>query len=141
MFRKTHTSVILLLFAGCSVGTLDPGRLPVRMTIVQRHSEFVPGSRETVRVSIDDITDGQVLLKILDRRDDPIIQTRSVKAGDIVTFRLGGKQYYLGVLELRNFIVGNDFGVFEIATEPPKIELPPVLEQDQTETAAAPTHP
>jgi hypothetical protein len=32
---------------------------------------------------------------------------------------MGGRKFYLSVIKLRNFVIGNDFGVFEITTKQP----------------------
>jgi len=124
MIRASQIMILCLLAGGCSVATLDARQLPVRMTIVQRHTEFVPGSRKSVRISIDDITGDQVLLKIYGRGNKPIVRTRSVKVGDVIPFDIGPNRYALSVRELRNFLVGDDFGVFEIAAKPPKSAPP-----------------
>lgn len=140
MTRLSHIGVALLLVSGCSVTTLDPAYLPARMTIVQRHSEYVPGSNDSVRMCVGDITGGQVLLWISGEKNEPIVDRVSVKAGDVIPFRLGTRQYYVGVHELRNFLAGDDFGVFEISLEPPTIELPPAQEEVQASAEEAERH-
>lgn len=119
MRRLAFLGVLLFCLGGCTVSRLDLPDDPFRMTIVQRRAKAIPGSRNTVKVHLDDITGGQVLLEIRGFGGKVIVDTTSVKAGDTVPFRLAEGDYYLHVLELRNLIVGNDFGVFEISTVPP----------------------
>ena len=94
---------------------------PIKLTVVQRRSKPVPGFRAGINLKIGDITHEQALLEIvsLDFRK-PIVDTMSVQQGDVIPFTLGGVQYYLSVVELRNLLVGDDFGVFEISTKRPE---------------------
>jgi hypothetical protein len=93
---------------------------PLRITVVQRRSKAVPGFHGAVTIRIGDITHGQVLLEIVS--EDvlrPVVDTHSVQEGDVTPFKLGSAEYYLSVVELRNFLIGDDFAVFEISTKRP----------------------
>lgn len=120
MRKLACTSLALLCFPGCMVGRLDLPADPLQITLIQRHTKALPGSDGTVRLHIADITGGQVLLSIRGVGDKTIVDTRSVQVGDVVPFELKKKRYRLKVIQLRNFAVGDDFGVFEISAAPPK---------------------
>jgi hypothetical protein len=104
---------------GCrsSHQTLQLRTDPVTLTIVQRHSKEIPGSDGAVVVKIGDITGGQVLLEILNSDKQTIVDTVSVSPNDIVPFDIDGQRFYLSVKSFRNFLVGEDFAVFEISTK------------------------
>jgi hypothetical protein len=100
--------------------TFEPPSDPVRITIVQRHTKAIPGFRGLIKLKIGDITQGQVLLEIVSENVlRPTVDTISVQTGDVVPFVLGGVEYYLSVIELRNLLIGDDFGVFEISANRP----------------------
>jgi hypothetical protein len=93
---------------------------PLRLTVVQRSSKPIPGFHGAVNVKIGDITGGQVLLEILsDESLRPLVDTVSVQAGDAVSFEVQDTRCYVSVIELRNFLMGDDFAVLEISTTPP----------------------
>ncbi len=119
MRRTACAAVVLLCLPGCVVGRLDLPADPVQITLIQRHSRSLPGSNGTVRLNIGDITGGQVLMSIHGPGTKTIVDTCSVWPGKVVPFEVGRTTYYLGVIQLRNFAVGDDFGVFEITTMPP----------------------
>ena len=101
---------------------------PLRLTIIQRQSKPIPGFYDRITVEIGDITVQQVLLTIREKDKDPLAGPVSLKVDDVVKFRFGGTQYFLSVIRLRNFLVGDDFGVFEISTKrppPKKVPQPP----------------
>ena len=118
---RTPSLLVLLILSltGCATTRLALPNEPVRMTVLQRHTKAIPGSQEQVQLSLDDITGGQVLLSIRGP-GGKIVDTVSVKNGDVVPFAVGRHEYYLRVVELRNFLTGDDFGVFEISAEPPR---------------------
>ncbi len=93
---------------------------PARITVLQRRSKPIPGFHGVIKVRIGDITHGQVLVEIIS--EDilrPVVDTISARQGDVIPFVLGGTEYYVSVIELRNLLVGDDFGVFEITTKCP----------------------
>jgi len=69
-------------------------------------------------------TGGQAILSINGRGLEPIVDPTSVSPGDIVPFEVRGPKHYLLVKELRNFIIGDDFGVFGISTTRPLAQDP-----------------
>ena len=119
MRRQLPVGLAAVLLVGCVSTKLNLPSDPVTITVIQRHETVVPGSGDSVFLKIGDITAGQVLLKIRDHHDETILDMRSVRPGDTVPFVVGDGQYYLSVVRLRNFLEGDDFGVFEISQTPP----------------------
>src|SRR5687768_6223397 len=118
---------IVLCWAGLWAGvrwgkdrvTLTPD--PLRLTVVQRGSQEIPGLLGT-RVLLDDITHGQVVVAIHDAADQPIVTPRSMRVGEALPFDVGGQTFYLRVASLLNKLLGEDFGAVEISSEPPSID-------------------
>ena len=104
---------------GCGAPRLELTEDPLRVTVRQRQADVIPGSGDRLVLKVDDVTAGQVLVSIDDRYDGAVVRTRSVRRGDVTEFRVGDRTYYLSVVELRNFLAGEDFGVFEISSRPP----------------------
>lgn len=93
---------------------------PLTLTIVQRTAKLVPGFAGTVSVRVGDITAGQVLVEVTQPHLLlPLVDTVAVKPGDVVTFALGERKYHLTLTRLQNFIIGDDFAVFELSTTRP----------------------
>lgn len=84
------------------------------ITLLQRESKDLPGSQGYWRLRLGDVTNGQVLLSVLDAQNKPVVDTMSVKAGDAIPITLGGEEFVLVVDNLVNLIVGDDYGVFTI---------------------------
>lgn len=119
MGRATLVSCLAVV-GGCAGPAIKLPEDPLRLTVVQRRAAVIPGSRDRVLLWVGDVTEGQVLVAVCDHRGKPYLRTRSVREGDTAVFRIDGNRYYLSVVELRNFVVGDDFGVFEISSEPPR---------------------
>lgn len=119
MRQIISVGVAVMCVAGCTVSRLDFPGDTVRMTMIQKHTKTIPGSKNTLKVRLGDITGRQVLLSIHGVYNKPVVDTVSVHHGDVVPFRVGENKYFLTVIELRNLIVGDDFAVFEISATPP----------------------
>jgi hypothetical protein len=91
----------------------------VRLTIVQKHSKPIPGLEGAAAIRIHNISWGKVLFEIVGEGDRTIVDTISVKQNDVVPFMLGGRKYYVRVVELKNVFAGDDHGVFEVTTREP----------------------
>ncbi len=126
---KHHVLLLVPMFllTGCTATQLHLPTDPVQLTIIQRHAKSIPGSNNTVRIQLDDITADQVLLSIRASTNRPIVDTRSVKEGDVIPFDLKRARYFLRVVELKNLLIGNDFGVFEVSTAQPRRPLRHIL--------------
>ena len=119
MNKLAGVSLALACLSGCVAPRLELPADRVHITLLQRTAKALPGSKGTVKLKIGDITDGQVLLSIHGPRDTTIVDTCSVSPGKVVPFEVGGTKYYLRVVDLRNFAIGDDFGVFEVSTATP----------------------
>lgn len=124
MFRRITFLCTLVCLVGCASVGPTGARLnlpddPLQITIVQRHSKAVPGSNGSLNIHIGDITAGQVLFALHAKDGDPIIDTVSVKRGDVISFQLENQRYYISLDTLQNFLVGDDFAVFTISSRAP----------------------
>jgi len=86
------------------------------VTIIQRCSKEIPGSNGYLRLSLGDITAGQVLTTVEAADGTVLVEETSVRAGDSLTFRIGEEDYKLTLTRLVNLLIGDDFGVFEVST-------------------------
>jgi hypothetical protein len=88
---------------------------------VQRRSAAIPGSNDTIHVAIGDITRGQVLLSVGGVDGSVLVGQRSVRPGDRVAFSVGGNAYDLEVVELQNFLTGDDHAVVRVGAAGAKL--------------------
>lgn len=99
---------------GADLPKLNPD--PLQITVVQRGTQDIPGLQGLARLHIEDITDGQVVLSILDAADQPLLTPASVRSGQVISFKLKGRRFYVRVSRLKNKLLGEDFGEFEISS-------------------------
>ena len=118
MFRSAMIALLLCPLCGCAA-TLRLPADPLEMTILQRQTRAIPGSGKRVLIRLGDVTGGQVLLTIHTNHNTVLLDTRSVKPGDVVPFDVGEQRFFLSVTDLRNFLTGDDFGVFEVSATRP----------------------
>jgi len=97
-------------------------RDPLQLTIVQRQTKAIQGSDETIAVHVGDVTGGQVLVEVLPPSGPTLVDTISMKPGDVVKFQVAEKVYHLTLVELQNFLFGDDVAMFEVSTNPPSAE-------------------
>lgn len=85
----------------------------MRLTVVQRGREKVPGTEGRLWIEIDDVTAGQVLVKIVDRttREDALPRC-SMRFGDEARFPFDGGYRAVVVLRLANLLIGEDYVEF-----------------------------
>ena len=119
MPRCLAVLLISLLSAGCTRAPApDPTLVlrtdPTEITIGQRTSDPVPGSKGRIRLDIGDITAGQVLTRLAMEGEEDIIPRRSMSIGDTVEFTVDGSRLSLGLVQLVNRLVGDDHAVFLI---------------------------
>jgi hypothetical protein len=118
-------AVVLVVSAGCDSGrsSRQPAQqkvpklsgLPADVTVSQRSTTVVPGSDGLLRVTIDDITRGQVMTSLAGKDGGVVLAATSLAAGDKAAFRLGEQTYELTLKELNNALVGDDFAIFTIS--------------------------
>jgi hypothetical protein len=106
------------LLSGIRVGmqriALNPD--PLQLTIPQRSKHTIPGLKGLATIHLDDITRGQVILTIEDQANAPIVGPISVREDDVAPFQVNGQTFFLHVVELRNQLIGDDFGTVEVST-------------------------
>jgi hypothetical protein len=141
MARKVFAAAVLLLIAGLGfvgyrmVGSgLGPGPsitgLPVTMKLKQRSTTAIPGSNDRLSISIDDITEGQVMVTLVLADGKPVMGARSLRARATAPFELDGTTYSLAVNKLDDSLLGDDYatitiseGGTQVSAEMQKIEL------------------
>jgi hypothetical protein len=112
-----ETAPVPAAVAGRTAATPSPPpltNLPASMTVKQRSTTPIPGSGEAVRLTIDDITRGQVMASLASKEGLPIMSQTSLSQGQSVTFLVNDARYVLHVTELNNALIGDDFASFEI---------------------------
>jgi hypothetical protein len=119
-----HAALLLCVAAGCqstevaregNATTQVPAAVPV--TIVQRTTEPVPGSIPELRIRIGDITAGAVLVHVMIGEDD-VISQRTMRVGDVVPFPTARGERCLGLSQLSNVLIGDDWALFHVGERP-----------------------
>lgn len=82
--------------------------------VKQRRTGEVPGSRGWLRLSIDDITLGRVLVRMSTATGDEVVAQRAVTEREAVEFALAGERYVLVVDALVNLLIGEDHAEFSV---------------------------
>ena len=108
-------------------------RAVVSLTLKQRSSKAIPGSDERIFLQVDDITGGQVLISVRDDEGKTVLDDVSAKQGEVVSFKVEAKTYFVRVKELQNFLVGNDIAVLEVATDRDAFQPAEAPEEDRPE--------
>jgi len=110
------------------VKTAEFNEVPIAITVKQRATERVPGSKDDLKITLDDITSGQVMVSVTKTKGEVVLPATSLRSGETKLFKLGKREYQLRVKQLHNALIGNDWGEFEIGlapdgkSEPEKIE-------------------
>lgn len=80
---------------------------------MQRGCEKVPGTQGRLWIEIEDVTAGQVVVKIVDRttRQDALPRC-SMRFGDEARFRFDGGYRAVALLKLANLLIGEDYAEF-----------------------------
>lgn len=110
------TSVSLRYTMPSAWADLDFGWDRATTTIFQRTSKRIPGSHNQLRLSIGDITAGQVVARIHDTAGHTILEPLSMREGEAVELRFGPAEYVLRLDEMVNVLAGHDFAVFSLFT-------------------------
>jgi hypothetical protein len=119
-----RAAVIAVVFlGGCSrkgapAAPAEPPRLPdlpIEMTVAQRSTTPVPGSEDGLRLTIDDVTRGQVVASLSARDGTVVLAPVSLEAGKSAPFTFRGHGYVLKLTSLKNALMGQDAATFQIA--------------------------
>jgi hypothetical protein len=120
MWRPSVFLILLvhvMLIGGCSEDDTPPPitkkpaplvEVPVEMFVKQRTTSAVPGSDGKLFLTIDDITDGQVMVSIATDGGTAILPLRSLKNKESAGFKFESVYYELTLRQLDNALVGDD---------------------------------
>lgn len=109
---------------GCSQSTntstkseppLGIADLPATVIVKQRSTTTIPGSRNGLSISTEDITHGQVAVSITQSEGDALLGPVSLRLNESRTFRFKESEYSLTLTALENALIGEDFATFAIA--------------------------
>ena len=103
--------------------------LPAKLTLKQRSQLEVPGTSGALKLSIGDITKGQVQTSVLNGKET-LLQPVSLSQGNQKTFEYQKRTYELTLTELNNALIGEDFATFKLA-EAGVVEAPAALTESQ----------
>ncbi|MCB9880687.1 MAG: hypothetical protein H6832_10280 [Planctomycetes bacterium] len=110
-------SILLVLVTGSGCATTGHATIELATTtVIQRTSEDVRVADSKVKVTIGDITAGQVLTR-LDAGEECLLGQRPMKPGDSVPFRLRGIDLDLGMSRMVNLLFGDDYATFYLGTK------------------------
>lgn len=87
----------------------------VQLDVMQRESAEVPGSDGYLRIHLDDITRGQVLLEVRGAEGATLVRRRSVRPGDRIDFDLGDAAYVVHVDRFVNHLFDEDSAILTIS--------------------------
>ncbi len=88
--------------------------LPIEMKVAQRTTTDVPGARGGLRLTIDDVTRGQVMASLADAEGHPVLSPTSFAPGSSASFEWGGRSYSLALKSLANSLIGADHATLAI---------------------------
>lgn len=92
----------------------------VQIKVYQRDSKPIPGSKGNVTIAIADVTRGQVTVTMSYGTEETLIPSTSVQKGDELSFAVKGNRYVLTLKELKNYLIGQDYAVFEVTESVPE---------------------
>jgi hypothetical protein len=88
--------------------------LPVSLKAKQRSTTAIPGTEGKLRLTIDDITGGQVMANVSEEGGKVVIASRSFSPGKSEKFEYLGSKYRLKLDALLNALIGEDFAFFAL---------------------------
>jgi hypothetical protein len=91
--------------------------LPVTISIKQRTTAAVPGSGDKLRISIGDVTGGQVMTSLVDANGTALAGPISLRAGMSQEFKFDGQSFTLTLDELSNALIGDDKAKFTVTQQ------------------------
>ena len=89
MNAHAKTLLVAALLTGCQTVHSVLPQDPITISVEQRGRAAIPGSTQSLFVCLGDITRGQMMLSLENKKGDTIVDARSVRYGDIVAFELG----------------------------------------------------
>ena len=102
--------------------TLDLPESGVTMPMTQREVRTIPGSSDTLKVCLGDITGGQVFVEVIDANGDFVVERTSLKRAEFLKFKVGKSVYFLQITEMVNNLIGTDICKVHISDDEPVVE-------------------
>jgi len=93
------------------------------LRVKQRSTTDVPGFMPPVRLTVDDITGGQVIISIADDNGRALLSPQSLTPGKSARFALDERDYDVTLSRLENSLVGDDFATVAIAVAAPSSKV------------------
>ncbi len=87
---------------------------PVTLKLVQRQSDFIPGSNQTLKLKLGDITGTMVLVSVIDNQSKQIVRENPITIGEKIKFRINERKFILTLDRLDKRLVGDDSAVLSI---------------------------
>lgn len=87
---------------------------PVGVSVVQRGSEPIPNLDDTVSIHIGDITKGRVLVEVVTSEGGILMPQAPMSTGSVRSFEYQGNGFALHLVELHNYLAGDDYAEFKI---------------------------
>lgn len=118
--------LMLLVLASCGLNlrcaasrqvavSLDIGpRDVVTQTVYQRETRKIAASDDSLSFHLGDITGGFVLVSVLDRSGNPLIDREEMKEGDFITTKIGQGEFVISLDRLVNLLMGEDYATLSI---------------------------
>ncbi len=93
---------------------LDASASHTPVTIHQRRHKNLPGTHGFLRLELDDITAGRVLVTLRDGNGQAWIDAASMRAGDALSVKLDEGTYVAVLTDMVNLLTGDDYATFEV---------------------------
>lgn len=124
--RPAAVAALIICLVGCNSDDNDPPAsvpettiflsVPLELSVKQRTTIVVPGSKNRLSLTIDDITDNQVMVSLGTDTGETPIPMRSLSPQDRVAFKFAGQPYSLRLDQLDNALIGEDMARFSIVS-------------------------
>ena len=89
--------------------------LPIQIEVRQRSTTDIAGSNGALRLTVDDITRGQVIASLAEADGRTVLSPISLTPGVAATFTWRGASYTLELKSLENKLIGTDHATFVIS--------------------------
>lgn len=100
---------------GQAVASLDIGpRDVVTQTVYQRETRKIAASDGSLSFHLGDITGGCVLVSVLDRSGNPLIDRKEMKEGGFITTKIRQGEFVISLDRLVNLLMGEDYATLSI---------------------------
>jgi len=86
----------------------------VTQTVYQRESRKIAASGGSLRFYLGDITRGCVLVSVVDRSGEPLIDRKEMRSGDIVRAKVDMHDYVFSLDRLVNLLTGEDYATLSV---------------------------